>query len=41
LKKGYMRQKDYTHKTQQLSQAKSKSLDELKESNPDLYEQVD
>lgn len=40
LKKGYMRQKDYTHKTQQLSQAKSKSLDELKESNPDLYEQV-
>lgn len=40
LKKGYMRQSDYTRKTQQLSQAKSKSLDELKESNPDLYEQV-
>lgn len=40
LKKGYMRQSDYTRKTQQLSQAKSKSLDELKDSNPDLYEQV-
>jgi len=40
LKKGYMRQSDYTRKTQQLAQAKSKSLDEIKESNPDLYEQV-
>lgn len=40
LKKGYMRQEDYTRKTQKLSQAKSKSLEELKESDPELYERV-
>lgn len=40
LKKGYMRQKDYTHKTQKLAQAKTKSLDELKELDPELYDRV-
>lgn len=40
LKKGYMRQSDYTKKTQRLAQDKSKSLDEIKDSNPELYDAV-
>lgn len=35
-----MRQKDYTHKTQKLAQAKTKSLDELKDLDPELYDRV-
>lgn len=40
LKKGYMRGADYTRKTQRLAQDKSKSLEEIKESNPELYQAV-
>lgn len=40
LKKGYMRTADYTRKTQKLAQDKSKSLEDIKESNPELYNAV-
>ena len=40
LKKGYMRTADYTRKTQKLAQDKSKSLEEIKDTNPELYEAV-
>lgn len=40
LKKGYMRTADYTRKTQKLAQDKSKSLEDIKDSNPELYNAV-
>ncbi len=40
LKKGYMRSADYTRKTQRLAQDKSKSLEDIKDSNPELYNAV-
>jgi hypothetical protein len=40
LKKGYMRTADYTRKTQKLAQDKSKSLEDIQESNPELYQAV-
>lgn len=40
LQKGYMRSADYTRKTQRLAQDKSKSLEDIKESNPELYNAV-
>ena len=40
LKKGYMRQSDYTKKTQRLAQDKSKTLEEIQETNPELYDAV-
>lgn len=40
LKKGYMRQSDYTRKTQKLAQDKSKTLEEIQDTNPELYDAV-
>lgn len=40
LKKGYMRNADYTRKTQRLAQDKSKTLEDIEESNPELYQAV-